>query len=121
MRVLLVDDEALIRWSLSQALTALGHEVTQAKCGNEALAVLQAEEFDLLLTDLKLPGVDGFKVIEAARATRPDIPVIMMSAHGNREAHERVSALQVNYFLEKPLIVEDVSGLVESLSRAGEL
>ncbi len=120
MRVLLVDDEALLRWSLSQALAVLGHEVTLAKCGNEALAVLQTHRFDLLLTDLKLPGVDGFKVIEAARATRPDIPVIMMSAHGNREIRERVSAQQVNYFVEKPLVVADVSRLVESLSRAGE-
>ena len=120
MHVLLVDDEALIRWSLRKALTARGHEVTEAKCGDEALTLLRTHHYDVVLTDLKLPGPDGFKVIEAARALSPDIPVIMMSAHGNRDIREQIAAYRIDHFLDKPLVVDDVARLVENLLETGK-
>lgn len=120
LRILLADDDSLIRWSLHQSLAARGHEVIQAQCGNAALSLLQTQSFDVILTDLRLPEADGFKIVEAARSSSPDIPVIMMSAYGNRDIQEEVVAHKINYFLNKPLSVEHVASLVESFSVSGK-
>ncbi len=114
MRVLLVDDDSLICWSLDQSLTARGHRVTQTQSGTVALSLLKTGSFDVILTDWRLPGADGFEIVAAARASSPDIPVIMMSAHGNSGLQEKISTYKINCFLDKPLIMDDVARLVES-------
>jgi len=114
MRVLLVDDDPLILWSLHQSLAAAGHEVIQAGTGNEALTLLHANRFDLVLTDLKLPGEDGFKVVEASRTLSPGIPIIMMSAHGKGDLQEKIRTYGIR-FIDKPFNVNEVVRLVENL------
>lgn len=114
MRVLLVDDDPLVLWSLHQSLTAAGHVVTQTGSGNEALSLLQADSFDIVLTDLKLPGADGFKVVEASRTLSPNIPVIMISAHGKGDFQEKIRTYGI-HFIDKPFNVNEVVRLAENL------
>jgi len=114
MRILLVDDDSLMRWSLQQTFATRGHEVTQASCGNTALSLLQTRSFDIILTDMQLPDGDGFKVVKAARAISPNIPVIMMSSLGAADLEKKDPGHVVTFFLDKPIDMNYVTNLVES-------
>jgi DNA-binding response OmpR family regulator len=82
-RILIVDDEASIRLTLSALLERAGYEVTSAENGEEAVVVLERQVFELLLVDLKMPGMDGMQVVIAARQRQPDIAVIVLTGHGS--------------------------------------
>lgn len=84
-RILLVDDEANIRLTLGAMLTRAGYEVTTASSGAEAIALLDEQTFDLLIVDLKMPGIDGMQVVAAARTRHPDTAVIILTGHGSLE------------------------------------
>ena len=82
-RVLIVDDEANIRLTLSALLQRTGFEVTSAGNGEEAVTLLERQAFDLMLVDLKMPGMDGMQVVAAARARQADIAIIVLTGHGS--------------------------------------
>jgi DNA-binding response OmpR family regulator len=84
-RILMVDDEAAIRLTLGTMLTRAGYDVTSAGNGDEAIEQLERLSFDLLLVDLKMPGMDGMQVVAAARARQPDIAAIVLTGHGSLE------------------------------------
>jgi DNA-binding response OmpR family regulator len=83
--ILMVDDEAAIRLTLGTMLTRAGYGVTSAGNGDEAIELLERQSFDLLLVDLKMPGMDGMQVVAAARARQPDISAIVLTGHGSLE------------------------------------
>jgi DNA-binding response OmpR family regulator len=83
--ILLVDDEATIRLTLGAMLERAGYGVTVADNGEEAVTLLERQAFDLLLVDMKMPGMDGVQVIAAARARQPDIAIIVLTGHGSLE------------------------------------
>jgi len=94
-RILLVDDEASIRVTLGALLERSGYDVTSADSGEEALHQLEQHAFDLLLTDLKMPDIDGMQVVAAAKQRQPDLPVIVLTGHGSLETaidglHQRI-------------------------------
>ncbi|MDK2955208.1 MAG: hypothetical protein PWQ57_704 [Desulfovibrionales bacterium] len=107
-RVLVVDDESGIRFSLRGILEDEGMSVLEAESGERALALADTEEIDLVFLDIWLPGMDGLGVLEAIKARREDIPVIMISGHGSIET--AVSAIKKGAydFIEKPLSLEKV-------------
>ncbi len=82
-QILLVDDEANIRLTLGALLQRAGHAVTPAEDGETALARLAQQRFDLLLVDLKLPGMGGMELVAAARACQPDLAIIVLTGHGS--------------------------------------
>lgn len=81
-RILIVDDEPSIRKVLAAHLTKLGHEVDTAAGGEEALDALAGAPFDLVVTDLKMPGLDGMAVLAWVRQNLPEVPVLILTAHG---------------------------------------
>jgi DNA-binding NtrC family response regulator len=102
-RVLVVDDEPGVRSFLSGALETEGHEVDTAASGEEALTRLRARAFDLLITDLKMPGIDGLRLLEAALGLQPELPVIVVTAHGNVESAVQAMRLGAVDYVQKPL------------------
>ena len=80
--VLIVDDEKNYLLVLEALLTKEGFQVLTAGSGSEALAVLREAEIDLVLTDMKMPGMDGIELLTAIKETDPDLPVIVMTAFG---------------------------------------
>lgn len=84
-QVLVVDDEANIRLTLSTLLRRAGYAVQAAEGGKEAVELLQQHPFDLLLVDLRMPEMDGMQVVAAARQSQPDIAVIVLTGHGSLE------------------------------------
>jgi len=107
-RILIVDDEASIRRSLAGLLTDEGWDVADAADGAAALAAVRDEagQFDVVLLDIAMPGRDGIAVLEDLREGFPDLPVVMMSGHGNIETAVRSTRLGAFDFIEKPLAAE---------------
>ena len=76
--ILLIDDEAIALSNLSHVLDREGYDVTACRDGETGLAEMQTTEFDLVLTDLCMPGIDGMDVLRHIRESTPDVPVIMI-------------------------------------------
>ncbi len=84
--ILVVDDEAPIRMTLKALLSRAGYEVTAVGSGEDALVMLERQSFELLLCDLKMPGIDGMEVVRAAQARDPDMIIIVLTGHGSLES-----------------------------------
>lgn len=103
MRVLVVDDEEGIREFAAEALETEGHEVETAADGAEALAKVRSQGFDIVLTDLKMPKVDGMTLVRELAATQPDVEVIVLTAHGSVDGAVEAMKLGAFDYLEKPI------------------
>jgi two-component system response regulator AtoC len=107
-RVLLVDDEANIRRTLSVVLHQEGYEVDAVADGREALRRLPPEIYDFVITDLRMPGVDGMAVLEEVKRVHPETLVVMMSAYGSTDlAIEAVKRGAVDY-IAKPFSADEL-------------
>ncbi len=103
-RILIVDDEAGIREFLSDAIADEGHETTTAEHATEALARLHERAFDVLMTDLKMPGaLDGIDLLRKAKADTPDMEVIVLTAYGSVESAVEAMRLGAFDYLQKPV------------------
>src|SRR6186713_1266764 len=107
-RVLVVDDEASIRDLLAKTLALAEYEVDLAPDGRSALERLRIIPYDLLITDLKMPGVDGLTVIREARRLKADLPVIIITGYSNEASAIEAVNLGVSGYLTKPFRVPRV-------------
>ena len=107
-RVLVVDDEATIRDLLSKTLALAEYDVDLAPDGRTALERLRVIPYDLLITDLKMPGVDGLTVIREARRLKADLPVIIITGFSNEASAIEAVNLGVSGYLTKPFRVPRV-------------
>ena len=83
-RLLIVDDEPHVRMTLKQMLEDAGYDVATAESGPVALDHLGDNDCDLVLLDVRMPGLDGFEVLDRLNEERPDLPVVIVTAHGTR-------------------------------------
>ena len=107
-KVLVVDDEEDIRMSMIGILEDEGYEVRTCESGEEALHIMGGEEVDVLFLDIWLTGRDGMDILESVRRDYSDIPVIMISGHGNIETAVQTIKMGAFDFIEKPLSLEKV-------------
>lgn len=114
-RVLIVDDEPLICWSLRSALMNKGLEVFTAVSFKDGMREIYAHCFDVLIADLKLDESDGFNVIIEARNKNPLIKTIMITAFDDENSRHKADELDVNLFIEKPLILSEMVNSVSLL------
>ncbi len=114
-RLLVVDDEANIRAGLRDLLSLKGYHVEEAGSGYEALAQLESASYDLMVLDMRMPGMDGVEVMRRARKTHPDLPIIVLTAHASLESAIAAVKLDAADYLLKPFDVED---LIATVSRA---
>jgi len=113
-RILLVDDEEALAHSLTSRLARARpqHRVSMAMDGESALAHMQAEGVELLIADIRMPGMSGIDLALTARATTPDLPVVMMTAFKSAEV-QRITPGPFTGFLEKPFEFESLLELVD--------
>lgn len=104
--ILITDDEPAIRRSLAGLLSDEGFQTEEAAEGEQALSLLRAGRADLVLLDIAMPGRDGIQVLEEMRRGHPQLPVIMMSGHGNIETAVQATQIGAFDFIEKPLVFE---------------
>jgi DNA-binding NtrC family response regulator len=114
-RVLVVDDELLIRWSLSEGLSKAGFDVVEAEDARGALARFapDAVPIDAVILDLRLPDSADLGVLRRIRELAPEVPVIMMTAYGTAETTEDALGLGAWHVVSKPFDVHRVVKLVE--------
>lgn len=109
-RVLVVDDDPVIAKSFDRVLTSKGYAVITAGDGEEALRKLKNESYDVVFTDIKMPGMDGVEVAERIKASQPWLPVVIITGYGTQANETRAGAAGVSGFLRKPLtpdMIED--------------
>ncbi|HET6679647.1 MAG TPA: sigma-54 dependent transcriptional regulator [Gemmatimonadaceae bacterium] len=102
-RILVADDEPGLREFVAEALEDDGHMVTQAADGAEAAQELARAQFDLLVTDLRMPRLDGLALLRRARSDQPDLEVIVLTAHGSVDSAVEAMKLGAFDYLEKPI------------------
>lgn len=115
--ILIIDDERAIRKTLSEILSFEGYKIDEAADGEEGLKRFSEKPFDLVLCDIKMPKLDGIEFLEKAREINPDIPIIMISGHGNIDtAVEAVKKGAFDYISKPP----DLNRLLITLRNATE-
>ena len=122
-RVLLVDDSATMRKIIAKGLRDAGFgsfEVTEAGDGASALGALRGGEFDLVLADINMPGMDGLSLVRSARqdtTIAPDLPIVMITTEGGLEKVEEALAAGATDYLRKPFSTEQLQQKVVALLR----
>jgi DNA-binding NtrC family response regulator len=123
-RILVVDDEELYRRTLERILTRAGHEVVHAGEATEALCAVTSEQFDLVLCDLKMPGIDGLELIRQIRELEPDLPCILITGHGSPKSSVEALDAGAFWYFEKPFEqthLDVIRGLVQQAIKYGRL
>lgn len=108
VRVLIIEDEKLIRWSLRQKFETRGYQVTEVENGTEAFEVLDSGVFDLIMLDYKLPDTTGIEILRKVRETDKDVVVIMMTAYSSVESAVDAIKLGAYDYIAKPFDMEEV-------------
>jgi CheY-like chemotaxis protein len=122
-RLLVCDDSATERSSLSQILQRRGYDVDEASDGAAALRMIKARPYDLLLLDLQMPGTDGFDVLAFVQKNQPELPVVVLSGLPPEEIGSgigRLPDLELPPLLLKPIDTKQLFQVIE-LKLAGEL
>lgn len=112
-KILIVDDDPVIGKSFDRVLSGKGYAVITAANGEEALGKLSSEAYDLVFTDIKMPGMSGIEVVERVKASQPWLPVVIVTGYGSEENEARAEAAGVSGFLRKPLSPEMIVGTTE--------
>lgn len=116
--ILVVDDEESIRDLCARVLTRAGYAVVTAPSGEEAVVRLSQDSFDLLISDIRMPGISGLEVLERAKATFPQIRVVLITGFGTPQMLTRAQQSGADRILTKPFNpIELLAAVRESLPR----
>ena len=118
-KILIVDDDPQLRQSFEKLLTEDGHHVKTASSGEAALALVKAETPDLVIMDVRLPGMDGLKAFRAIHEMEPKLPVIVMTAYGTTETAIEATKLGAFEYVLKPPEFPDMLALIGQALEAG--
>lgn len=110
-QVLVIDDDAVVGRSFDRVLSGKGYEVSTALSGEDALHTMENRNFDVVFTDIKMPGMDGLEVTERIKAKCPWTPVVVVTGYGSPENEARASVLGANGFVRKPLTPEMIESI----------
>src|SRR5262249_23968016 len=120
-RILIADDEDSLRWVLEKGLRGVGYDVTSVKDGEESVRVFEAQPFDLVFLDVRMPGLDGLTALERIRDLRPDAYVVVMTAHGSMDTAIKAMQRGAYDYLNKPFDLDEVLLLSERALAASRL
>jgi DNA-binding NtrC family response regulator len=119
--ILLVDDELEILKSLGEILTRFGYQVIAKQAAQEALASMKdGANIDLVITDYRMPGMDGLEFLNALRQMDPSVPVIMLTAYGAVESYLKSLSLGVFEYVNKPIKAKDLGRIVQAAINSAE-
>lgn len=113
-QILVIDDDESILNLLKDALPALGYNADFVMDGDEAISLIKQYPYDLIMSDIRMPEINGIDVARAAYKTKPDIPILFMSGNSNTIAEERS-------FLSKPFTLDEMEAKIEFLLNQGKM
>jgi len=111
LQVLVIDDDAVVGRSFDRVLSDKGYEVSTALSGEEALETLENSKFDVVFTDIKMPGMNGLEVTERIKARSPLTPVVVITGYGTQDNEIKASGLGASGFVRKPLTPEMIENI----------
>ncbi|MHB8665984.1 MAG: response regulator [Burkholderiales bacterium] len=109
-KVLVVDDDPVVGKSFDRVLSGKGYAVITASNAQDALGKLETESYDVVFTDIKMPGINGLEMAEQVKQRRPWLPVVIITGYGSPDNEARANATGVSGFLRKPLSPEMIEG-----------
>ena len=118
-RLCLIDDDAAGRVAIERVLTLEGHEVAGYADGRAGLEAALRDDFDCVLTDLRMPGLSGLELIDSLNAERPNLPVVLMTAHGTTEVAIEATRRGAYDYIVKPFEMEELLALLARAVAAG--
>ncbi len=113
-KVLLVDDEVEFATALSQRLQLRKYDAKAVFCAEDALAVVHSNPPDVILLDLKMPGMSGFEVLRAVRQFNPTVEVIILSGHGSMQSRDEATESGIFDYVMKPIDIEELTQKIDS-------
>ena len=117
LKILIVDDEPLMRLSMVDALETVGHDVEAAPSGTEGIEAIRQRPFDIVITDLRLPGADGLTIFKASKEQSPHTEVVVITAHGSVETAVGAMKLGAYDYITKPFQMDELLLIVERVGR----
>ncbi len=120
-RILVADDEESMRWVLSKALRKKGYSVDLAADGNQALRQVREQSYDLVIVDIKMPGMTGLELLDKARELRPDLLVVVMTAEASMKNAVEAMKRGAYDYITKPFDLEVLDAIIEKVSRARDV
>lgn len=117
LRCLVVDDEGVVGDVMGDIIRSLGHSAEVVRGGADAIERFAAARFDVVLTDLSMPGVSGWDVARAVRSASQETPVLLVTGFGVDVAPEELSSRGVDAVLGKPLRIQDIAGALDATAR----
>ncbi len=117
-RILIVEDDAATAWALEQSLSDEGYEITAVDSAERALAALRKQPADLVITDLRLPRMDGLELVRRLKARKHAAALIVVTAYGNDATLRRLEADGVHACFPKPFLIDRLRKSVESALKA---
>lgn len=108
-KILVIDDEDIVLMSCQRALTPEGYDVKTVRSGEDGLKLLQNEAYDLVLTDLKMPDIDGIEVLRIVKEKWPHIKVVIITGYQTVETAVKAVKLGAYDYIEKPFTPEQIS------------
>ena len=120
-RILLIEDDSVIALSLKRVLEAEGWEVVLAGSGTDGLKLGNAELFELIITDIRLPGLDGLELTQQLHRAKPRMPILVMTAHGTTETAIEAMKFGAFEYLLKPFEMDELLDLARKAINAGRL
>ena len=120
-KILVVDDEHLIRWSLEQNLKKQGYEVVVAPSGEDAMRLAREEQPDLVLLDIQLPGMSGIEVLERLKEYDEELVVIMVTAQSGLDTAVNAMRLGAHDYVSKPFNLDELSIIIRKALETSDL
>ena len=120
-RILVVDDEETVREMVSKIISLIGHEVVTTGNGREALEILKSQPFSIMITDVKMPEMDGFELTKVVRDQFPGTPIICMTAHGTSYNYTDVVGVGATDYISKPFTIDEMKAKLNRVIREKDL
>jgi two-component system, NtrC family, response regulator PilR len=116
VRIMIIEDDKEMRSLLKDFLEEEGFETDSASNGVDALQVLSKDHFDLVITDIRMPGLTGLDILPRMRRLKPEIPIIVMTAYGSDDVRRRSLERGATIYLEKPIHLSKLRTVIREMA-----
>jgi len=114
-RILIVEDDEEMRALLRDVIEEEGHKTDSVNNGSEAFRKLVKQSFDLIITDIRMPGLTGLDILPGMRKLHPEVPIVVITAFGSEEIQRKALERGANAYLEKPIHFQKLRNLIQDM------